>query len=94
MTDQGYAHRSHKIAPWPTRLLHSVLIHTFLLYFIVSGIGLFIRGRFGIPMFRQQTFRNRINVAMISILTFTIVLIGLGTVMYVVQEYRTIKTTT
>lgn len=67
----------------------TVFSYMFLLYFIVSGIALFVRGRFGIPMLKQPTFRNRINVAMISILTFTIVLIGLGTVMYVVEEYRT-----
>lgn len=67
----------------------TVFSYMFLLYFIVSGIALFVRGRFGFPMLKQQTFRNRINVAMISILTFTIVLIGLGTVMYVVEEYRT-----
>ena len=70
----------------------TVFSYLFLLYFLVGGINLIIRGSLGVPMIQNDSFRNRINIAMISIITFTLLLVGLGTVLYVVDEYRSKNT--
>ncbi|MFT4524670.1 MAG: two-component system nitrogen regulation sensor histidine kinase NtrY [Bacteroidia bacterium] len=70
----------------------TVFSYLFLLYFMVGAFNLVIRGSLGVPMIKNESFRNRINLAMISIITFTLLLVGLGTVMYVVEEYRTKNT--
>lgn len=70
----------------------TVFSYLFLLYFMVGSFNLIVRGSLGVPMIKNESFRNRINLAMISIITFTLLLVGLGTVMYVVEEYQTKNT--
>jgi signal transduction histidine kinase len=70
----------------------TIFSYLFLLYFMVGAFTLVVGGNLGFSVIKNESFRNRINLAMISIITVTLLLVGLGTVMYVVKEYRTKNT--
>lgn len=65
----------------------TIFSYLFLLYFVFATLAAMLEGRFWRGIFTDASFRNRINLAMGSVLLFSMLLIGALTVMYVVRGY-------
>lgn len=66
----------------------TIFSYLFLFYFACATIAAMLEGRFWHGIFTDASFRNRINLAMGSVLLFSLLLIGALTVLYVVRGYN------
>jgi signal transduction histidine kinase len=62
--------------------------YLFLFYLLCTGIASLFSGRLTIGHKDNRSFRNRINIAMSAVSFISLILIGLLTVFYVIDEYH------
>ncbi|MCF8277108.1 MAG: GHKL domain-containing protein [Flavobacteriales bacterium] len=66
----------------------TIFSYLFLFYFALATIAVMLEGTLIRGLFTNSSFRSRINLAMGSVLLFSLLLIGALTVFYVVREYN------
>ncbi|MBI1287668.1 MAG: HAMP domain-containing protein [Flavobacteriales bacterium] len=66
----------------------TIFSYLFLFFFACATIAAMLEGRLLRGLFSDSSFRNRINLAMGSVLLFSLLLIGALTVFYVVRGYN------
>lgn len=66
----------------------TIFSYLFMFYFVLTTLIALADGKRLREMLAQRSFRNRINLAMSSVLLVSLLLIGVLTVFYVVREYN------